>query len=146
MLTVMDAKFRDILDALPEKLTRSRLEPYRELIGELRRRRRTYLDIAQILAEKCQVQVTASGVHDFVRRRLRTKRTPAVPRSSSGEGKGVGHLKAEVGAVKISANSPSDDVQRKIAALKARKPGVKATKEGFQFDPSEPLRLNKPER
>jgi hypothetical protein len=52
----MDAKFREILDALPNKPPRSRLEPYRELIEELRRRGRTYVDIAGILAEKCQVQ------------------------------------------------------------------------------------------
>jgi hypothetical protein len=56
----MDAKFREILDSLPNKPPRSRLEPYREFIEELRRRGRTYLDIAGILAEKCQVQVTAA--------------------------------------------------------------------------------------
>ena len=69
----MDDRFRDILNALPEKPARSRLEPYRELIAALRRRGRTYLDISQILAEKCDIQVTASGIHDFVRRRLWTK-------------------------------------------------------------------------
>src|SRR6516162_4929908 len=46
----MDRKFEDILDTLPEKPPRSRLEPYRELIGELRKRGRTYRDIAGILA------------------------------------------------------------------------------------------------
>jgi hypothetical protein len=69
----MDAKFREILDALPDKPPRSRLEPYREFIEELRRRGRTYVDIASILAEKCQVQVTASGAHDFVRTRSQVK-------------------------------------------------------------------------
>jgi len=58
----MDAKFKEILDGLPSKRPRSRLEPYGELIRELRRRGRTYRDIADILGEKCQVQVTASGV------------------------------------------------------------------------------------
>jgi len=37
----MDGKFQDILDSLHEKPPRSRLEPYRELIEELRRRERT---------------------------------------------------------------------------------------------------------
>ena len=66
----MDANLKNILDELPDKQPRSRLEPYREFIEELRSRGRTYRDIAEILAEKCAVQVTGSGVHDFVRSRL----------------------------------------------------------------------------
>ena len=69
----MDDRLKDILDTLPAKSPRSRLEPYREFIQELRRRGRTYRDIASLLLEKCQVQVSASGVHDFVRTRSRTK-------------------------------------------------------------------------
>ena len=38
----MGGHFQDILDSLPEKPARSRLEPYRELIEELRRRGRTF--------------------------------------------------------------------------------------------------------
>jgi hypothetical protein len=53
----MGARFKDIRDASPGKPPRSRLEPYRELIEELRRRGWTYRDIAHILAEKWQVQV-----------------------------------------------------------------------------------------
>src|SRR2546426_10043291 len=79
----MDTKFRQILDGLPDKPPRSRLEPCRELIRELRRRGRTYRDIAHILAEKCQIQVTASGVHDFVRKKSRDERKPAGPMTSS---------------------------------------------------------------
>ena len=62
----MDAKFKEILDGLPSKRPRSRLEPYGELISELRRRGRTYRDIAHILGEKCQVQVTASVLVGFM--------------------------------------------------------------------------------
>jgi hypothetical protein len=63
----MKANLKKILDTLPKKPPRSRLEPYRELIEELRRRGRSYRDIAVILAEKCRVQVTGSGVHDYLR-------------------------------------------------------------------------------
>jgi hypothetical protein len=73
----MDDKFQDILDSLSEKPPRSRLQPYGELIDELRRRGRTYRDIAGILAEKCQLQVSVSTVHDFVRVRSRTTRKSA---------------------------------------------------------------------
>jgi hypothetical protein len=55
----MDGQFKDILDSLPEKSPRSRLSPYRELIDELRRRDRTFREIAQILAEKCGVETAA---------------------------------------------------------------------------------------
>jgi len=49
----MDAKLKKILDELPCKPPRSRLEPYREFIEELRGRGQTYREIAEILADKC---------------------------------------------------------------------------------------------
>jgi hypothetical protein len=58
----MDANLKKILDELPDKPPRSRLEPYREFIAELLSRGRTYRDIAEILVEKCAVQVTGSGI------------------------------------------------------------------------------------
>ncbi len=70
VLIEVHIKFKEILDGLPPKRPRSRLETYAKLIIELRRDR-TYRDIAHILAEKCQIQVTASEVHDFVRARSR---------------------------------------------------------------------------
>src|SRR5438034_7383253 len=71
---IMDDSFQEILDSLPEKRSRSRLEPYGRLIDELLRRRWTYRAIAGILAEKCQLTVSSSTIHDFVRRRSRSKR------------------------------------------------------------------------
>ena len=47
-----DKKIREIIESLPEKRSRSRLEPYRQLIAELRRLRRTYREIAQVLGEE----------------------------------------------------------------------------------------------
>jgi hypothetical protein len=141
----MDARFREILDALPDKPPRSRLEPYREFIEELRRRGRTYVDIAGILAEKCQVQVTASGVHDFVRTRSRMKRR-SIKQAASDPPKSV---PTSTGAGREdSSQKPSgdDEVRRRIAALKARKPVAAAEPNGFQFDPTEPLRLINPSK
>jgi hypothetical protein len=62
----MDDRFQDILDGIPEKPPRSSLEPYRELINELRQRGRTYRDIAHILSEKCQLRAAASTVYRFL--------------------------------------------------------------------------------
>ena len=66
-------QLRNIIAALSEKLSRSRLEPYRQLIGELRRRRRTYREIARILGEKCDLLISATAVHNFVRLHLRRR-------------------------------------------------------------------------
>ena len=135
----METKFKEILDGLPDKPPRSRLEPYRELIRELRRRGRTYRDIAQILAEKCQVQVTASGVHDFVRKRSRVKRKSTKRLANAA----LKTAPAALIAPPTEKPSGDDKVQRKIAALKARKPVTKAALAEFQFDATQPLRLKK---
>jgi IS30 family transposase len=76
-------KFRDILDALPEKPPRSRLEPYSELIDELRQRRRTYREIVSVLAEKCDLRVSISTIHDFVR--AKSKEAKKAARTSSAQ-------------------------------------------------------------
>jgi hypothetical protein len=39
--------------------------PRSELIDELRRRRRTYREIVSVLAEKCDLRVSISTIHDF---------------------------------------------------------------------------------
>jgi uncharacterized membrane protein len=79
----MDERLKQILETLPKKPPRSRMEPYREFIDELRSAGRTYRDIAAILAEKCELRVTASAVHDLVRRRSRRKAERHVERQES---------------------------------------------------------------
>src|ERR1022692_35631 len=58
-----------ILDRLPPKPPRSKLEPYAELIQELRLRGRSYRDIASILTACCGVSAGAHTVYSFVRTR-----------------------------------------------------------------------------
>jgi hypothetical protein len=139
----MDADLKKILAELPIKPPRSRLEPYREFIEELRNRGWTYRDIAEILAEKCAVQVTASGVHDFVRSRLRAKVRQA-DRSPTKENQ----LPASnpVAAVAAAAVTSSEEVQRTIAALKARNTAAEPVPRGFEYDPDQPLRLRRSRR
>ena len=142
----MEGQFQDILDSLPEKPQRSCLEPYRELIDELRRRGRTYREIAHILAEKCHVETAVSTIHDFVR--VRSQRAQRLPgRSFRGTPKqmllsSTQDVEMETPAAK--AGAAADDVRRRIAALKLRKSVIEPTPEGFHFDPGEPLRLKKP--
>lgn len=138
----MDTKFKEILDSLPPKRPRSRLEPYREFIRELRRRGWTYRDIARILTEKCQVEVTASGVHDFARARWGLKWESAKRL-----------VKASMRTAPVASTVPAgrkpaadDGIQRRIEALKLRKPVTKDAPNQFQFDPTQPLRIKKPGR
>src|SRR5688572_15854066 len=70
---LMDDRFQEILDGMPEKTPRSTLEPYRELISELRRRGRTYREIAHILADKFRLRVAASTIYRFVRKQTVTR-------------------------------------------------------------------------
>jgi hypothetical protein len=77
----MNEGLKQILDGLADKPPRSRLEPYREFIEELRGRGTTFRDIAGIMAEKCSIRVTASGIHDFLKRRaLRSLKDVGQPR------------------------------------------------------------------
>jgi len=135
----MDANLKKILDELPDKPPRSRLEPYREFIEELRSRGRTYRDIAEILAEKCALQVTASGVHDFVRTRARAKGR------SVGRGTRLNPLPDSnpVAAETSPVPASSKEGQRKIAALKARNTVVEPSPPAFEYDPDQPLRLKR---
>jgi len=142
---LMDDRLKDILDALPTKSPRSRLEPYREFIQELRRRGRTYRDIASVLSEKCQVQVSASGIHDFVRTRYRSeqKSRRRAPKGTITLMAAPALTQIETAGPAAKVDAPMDAVRRQIAALKARKSVIEPTPEGFRFDPSEPLRLKK---
>ena len=129
----MDTDLKKILAELPIKPPRSRLEPYREFIDELRSRGRTYRDIAEILAEKCALQVTASGVHDFVRTRTRAKDRSA----------GRGTKSNSLPVTKPVASVSSEEGQRKIAALKARNTTTEPSPPAFEYDPDQPLRLKR---
>ena len=139
----MDANLQKLLDELPDKPPRSRLEPYREFITELRSRGRTYRNIAEILAEKCGVQVTGSGVHDFVRSRSRSKVSqaqisPTKTNQVAADNPGTGDTTPEA--------LSSEEAQRKIAVLKARNSAAETGLCGFEYDPDQPLRLKRSKR
>ena len=148
---IMDDNFQEILNSLPEKRSRSRLEPYGSLIDELLRRRWTYRGIARILAEKCELKVSSSTIHDFVRRRSRSKRNlpkrrapgPAETMRVSPTAPTEGKTRASVEEQEIHA---VDEVHQRIAALKRRPVPAETSPKQFHYDPSEPLRLPPKER
>ena len=120
----MNDQQKAVIEGLPDKPPRSRLEPYRELIEELRRRGRTYKDIAGILTEKFSIRVTAAGVHDFVRRRR--------PANSKPQPKGYEGIPSRVPRPMESTPSVAGNTSAARDTLE------------FKFDPDEPLRLTKP--
>jgi hypothetical protein len=132
-----DATLQLILDSLPPKPPRSRLEPYRKLIEEMRCRGWTYRDIADVLADKCQVRVVPSTVHDFVQTRARPKpkaRDAAAGRSDRRD-------RTDPADTETTDAAAERNVDGRIAALKARK-SVKTSHEPvFTFNEAEPLRL-----
>ena len=120
----MTNSFGEILANLQDKAPRSRLEPYRELIMELRARKRTFQEIAAILGEKVDVHVTASGVHDYCRRRGAGKNRAAGSNQNARE-------------ASLGTTAPQRRLTDESRTLRDI-PGK------FDFDPTDPLRLKEP--
>jgi len=138
----MEGKFQDILSSVTVKPGRSRLEPYAELVDELHRRKLTCRDIAAVLAEKCQFQVSKSAVNNFVRARSRRKRNSA--RRIATAAIIAGPVAPKADSVDSAHRLAEDEVRQRIAALKARRPATRPLPDDFQFDPTQPLRLITP--
>src|SRR5262249_29518357 len=123
--------FEEILNSLPEKPARSRLEPYAGLINELLRRSRTYREIARILAEKCQIQVSISTIHDFVRLRSRAKRNPPKRQTPGSTEKPAASTtirdREKTPARAEKEISAVNEVYQRIAALKQRREPMEAS-------------------
>ena len=119
----MEPALQIILDSFPEKHYRSKLEPHRELIRELRRKGRTYRDLAQIFRERLGLQVAPSTLHSFVKVRAKhRKRTQfELPPLES-----------------IATELPVPD---RLAALKAKPTAREAKRTRFDFRENEPLTL-----
>lgn len=140
----MDERLRQLIDALPERPPRSKLEPHAEVIRELRKKRRTYQEIATFFREHLQLTVAPSTIYEFVKTRARQARNrragmPELPASTAP----LAPEKMTAESPKTEATSPAkDDVRERIRSV--RKQPVFATSErrSFEYDPQEPLTLN----
>jgi len=138
----MDEKFKEILDGLPALPVRSRLEPYRELIEEMRRRGRGYQEITEILGARCGVRIAVSTVFRFLRKR-RVKRADVAPPQNPERRSADKNETAVSSKTHSPGRAPTyDEVQRRIDVLK-RKPGPPPPPPDiFRYDPNEPLHLS----
>jgi hypothetical protein len=124
----MDPTLLSLLETIPQKPPRSKLETHRELIRQLRRKRCTYRDIVRILHERVGLDVAVSTIHSFVK--VRAKHRKQVQYE-------LPPLKHESPSIRVSP----DDVASRIAALRARPIEQKAKPKHFHFEESEPLKL-----
>lgn len=138
----MEDQFQNILSKVTKKSGRSRLEPYGDLIDELRERGLTYRDISDILTAELQFQVPKSTVNDFMRKRSRRRRNAA--RRISRRVEIPAPIVPKSATVPPGRGPSEDEVRRRIAALKARKPATEPATDGFHYNPDEPLRLIDP--
>ncbi len=109
----MDPTILSLLDSIPEKPPRSKLETHRELIRQLRRKGCTYRDIVRILHERIGLDVAVSTIHSFIKVRAKHRKQvqyelpPLEPQSS------------------VSTLMSSDDVTSRIARSKQNQSGRK---------------------
>lgn len=119
----MEPVLQSILESLPPKSPRSKLEPHRELIRELRRKGRTYREVAQLFHERLGLYVAPSTLHSFVKVRAKHRKRTQFELPS------VEPLDAQ------SQTLPS------IAALKAKPILQRPRSARFVFRENEPLTL-----
>lgn len=134
----MDNRFKTILQDLPpKKRQRSKLEPYAELIEQLRRRGHTYREISRILAEKCGLTAVSSTLVRFVAARAKKKQKLLKHRQIlNSRGKAQESIEVNTPAA-VSAN----DLWQRIEALKQRSPESVQPSRQFEYDPDQPLQL-----
>ncbi len=135
----MEPKINKLLEEIPDKPPRSKLEPHADVITALRRKRYPYREIALFFQEHLAITVAPSTIHDFVRiRRRRGKRNVgSVQDGVPTDPKPLPRLKAPENL------SAADEAARKrIAALKRRTP-AEEPRPLFKYEEDEPLKLNR---
>lgn len=134
----MDDKFRAILKSLPKKRQRSKLEPWTELIVQLRRRGHSYREITRILAENCDLIVASTTIVRFMAARSKQMRKRPKDQES---GKTRSTMLASIN-VNVTSAVPDDDVWRRIEELKQRPAKSVQPPKQFEYDPDQPLHLS----
>ena len=135
-----DTRLRESPEALPTGNPRSKLEPHYNLIRELRRRRCTYKQVAQYLADQMGLLVTPSTIHSFVA--IRAKRRSARPLEYElpplAEAERTETTSQPVAGEDADGQNPIDRLRRR--------PAAPAKERRFDFRPEEKLKLTAPRK
>ena len=138
MLT--EDQVRQLLNELPKRGPRSRLDPFRELILEMRNRQYPYRAISRFLAERCGVHISHNAVRNFLNRRcsdMPASSAPAPPdRQSASEPHAI-----EPEWLESRTREQQQAVRHRIATLKRRSRPTADADTSFRFDPAQPLTL-----
>jgi hypothetical protein len=110
------------LSDIPPKPPRSKLEPHRELIRELRRKGRTYREIASLFVQRVGFYVAPSTIHSFVKVRAR-------------------HRKAVQFELPAPPSVEAPNASQAVAVLRSKPQVEKSKQPRFVFQESEPLTL-----
>ena len=124
----MDPTLLSLLETIPQKPPRSKLETHRELIRQLRRKGCTYRDIVRILRERVGLNVAVSTIHSFVKVRAKHRKQIEYELPA---------LEPESPLIRVNP----DDLASRIAALKSKPIEQKAKPKHFHFEENEPLKL-----
>ena len=135
----MEKALQAVLDSLPPRRRRSKLEPYAALIRALRTRGRSYREIVTILRERCGLRVAIHTVYHFVRARAQKSGPPRARRQPVS----APVRRASDSGASSSPRSPDgqEDVRARIAALKQRPRASAAAPKAFEYDENVPLQL-----
>ena len=114
----MDPTLLSLLETIPQKPPRSKLETHRELIRQLRRKGCAYRDIVRILRERVGLDVAVSTIHSFIK--VRAKHRKQVQYE-------LPPLESESKPISLS----SGDAASRIAALRAKPIEQKAKPKHF---------------
>lgn len=109
---------------LPPKPPRSKLEPHRELIRELRRKGRTYREVSRLFAERVGFYVAPSTLHSFVKVRACHRK----------------QVQFELPPAEMAIGQAS--ALNRVAAFKAKPTVQEAKRTRFVFRENEPLTLS----
>jgi glutamyl/glutaminyl-tRNA synthetase len=142
----MDPDIDRILDNLPEKRSRLRLELYGALIKELLRRNRTYREIASLLLERFRLHASISTIHDYIRRWSAPTRKLVRARMAETQqnaGKDQINVSARFQMPNTESSMMEDEARQRIAALKSQ-PLPLAKTRIFHYDPEQPLHISSP--
>jgi len=119
----MKPELRMIFESLPPKPPRSKLEPHRELIRELRRKGRRYREVARLFHERLGLYVAPSTLHSFVKVRAKHRKRTQFELPPLGL---------------AAAHSPAFDP---VAALRAKSAAPNSKPARFVFRENEPLTI-----
>ena len=136
----MKHELQRIFDDVPADESRSRLEPYRELILRMRRQGRTYHRIRKVLADKCGVTVAYATLYEFIQTRSRPRKTEDEPQPQT---MAVLAQPTEQPAARTYTKLSPEEAAAQRAVIKAlrNKPAVVHTEDRpvFVYDPDKPL-------